>query len=103
MPGPKPAVCSFPKDFLQEAMETVRRRTVSVQAMQRFRLVLLLEEQPDLSSEEAALIVGLSGRQVQRWRRRWASGDFSIDDQAGRGRKAVFSPAGSRVDSCDGL
>lgn len=103
MPGPKPAACTFPDDFLQEAVDTVHRRTVAVQAVQRFRLVLLLHEQPTLGSDEAAAVVGLSGRQVQRWRSRWASGDFSIEDQAGRGRKAVFSPTGSRVDSGDGL
>ena len=46
-----------------------------------------------MANEEAGRIVGLSARQVQRWRSRWAAGDFSVDDRAGRGRKADFSPA----------
>src|SRR5262249_683365 len=29
---------------------------------------------------------------VQRWRRRWAQGDFSLEDETGRGRKADFPP-----------
>jgi hypothetical protein len=29
-------------------------------------------------NEDAAKAVGLSLRQVQRWRSRWAAGDFSI-------------------------
>ena len=103
MPGPAPACCTFPDDFVQQALDTVRRRTVAVRDVQRFRLVLLLHEQPKLSNEEAAKTVGLSPRQVQRWRSRWANGDFSIDDLSGRGRKPVFSPPGSSADPCHGL
>jgi hypothetical protein len=89
----------FPDDFLQEARDTVRRRTVSVQTVQRFQLVLVLQQHPSLSNQEAGEVVGLSARQVQRWRSRWVAGDYSVDDRPGRGRKAAFSPAGSRVDS----
>jgi Homeodomain-like domain len=103
MPGPSPALCTFPADFVQEALDTVSRRTVAVQTVQRFRLVLLLHEQPTLRNDEAGEAVGLSARQVQRWRSRWAAGDFSIDDLSGRGRKAAFSPSGSSVDPSDGL
>jgi hypothetical protein len=92
MPGPSPVPCTFPDDFVQVALKTVRRRTVAVQVVQRFRLALLLHEQPDMKNDEAAQEVGLSARQVQRWRSRWAGGDFSIEDQAGRGRKPVFFP-----------
>ncbi len=70
MPGPRPALCTFPEDFLQEALDTVSRRTVAVQTVQRFRLVLLLHEQPSLENDEVAEAVGLSARQVQRWRSR---------------------------------
>jgi Homeodomain-like domain len=103
MPGPSPAPCTFPDDFVQAALETVRRRTVPAQVVQRFRLVLLLHDQPDTKNDKAAKKVGLSARQVQRWRSRWAAGDFSIEDQAGRGRKPVFSPSGSSVDPSDGV
>ena len=99
MPGPLPKPCMFPDDFVQEALETVRRRTVAVQTAQRFQLVLVLQQHPSLSSEEAGAVVGMSARQVQRWRRRWVAGDFSVDDRPGRGRKAAFSPIGSRTDS----
>ena len=103
MPGPKPIVCNFPDDFVQDASDAVRRRTVAVQTVQRFRLVLLLHERPGLGNSEAAKKVGLSARQVQRWRSRWSVGDFSIEDHSGRGRKAVFPPAGSSLDSSDGV
>lgn len=92
MPGPRPALCTFSEEFLQEAHEMVRKRTATVQAVQRFRLVLLLHQQPEMGNEAAAELVGLSPRQVQRWRHRWAAGDFSIEDLEGRGRQAAFSP-----------
>ena len=103
MPGPVPTRCTFPDDFVQDALETVRRRTAPVQVVQRYRLVLLLHERPSLRNEDAAETVGLSLRQVQRWRSRWAAGDFSIDDLSGRGRKPAFSPSGPSVDSRHGL
>jgi Homeodomain-like domain len=103
MPGPVPARCIFPDDFLQYARDSVRRRTVAAQVVQRCRLVLLLQEQASVSNEDAAEAVRLSPRQVQRWRSRWASGDFSIEDLPGRGRKPAFSPSGSSVDPCLGV
>lgn len=103
MRGPRPVPCIFPKGFLQVALATVRRRTASVQDVQRFRLVLLLHQWPSLSHEEVAKIVGLSARQVQRWRRRWAAGDFSVEDYAGRGRRPDFSPARLRVRASHGM
>lgn len=103
MRGPRPTPCIFPEYFLQEARETVRRRTAAVQDVQRSHLVLLLHGHPDWSPDEAAPLVGLSARQVQRWRRRWVAGAFSIQDETGRGRKPTFSPAGPRPSASDGL
>ncbi len=88
---------------MQEARDTVRRRTVAVQAVQRFRLVLLVHEHPDLNHDDAARVVGMSSRQVQRWRQRWAAGDFDIEDRSGRGRKPTFSPTGPCFNSSHGL
>jgi hypothetical protein len=101
--GPRPASCNFPEEFLQEAWQTVNRRVIPWQSVQRFRLVLLLHEQPNISNEAAGEQIEMSARQVQRWRQRWARGDFSILDASGRGRKASFSPSGSSVDPCHGV
>ena len=103
MRGPKPTPFTFPDDFLQEARHNIGRRTIAVQTAQRFRLVLLLHEHPDLSHDEAARIVGMSSRQVQRWRQRWAAGEFDIEDRSGRGRKPTFPPNGPRSGSRHGL
>jgi len=93
MPGPASTFCPvFPEDFLRQAYVEVRRKTASHQSVQRFQLALLLHEAPHLGHEEAGQRIGLSGRQVRRWRQRWATGDFAVTDASGRGRKAVFSP-----------
>lgn len=103
MPGPRPLVCTFPDGFLQEARIAVRRRTVLVQVAQRYQLVLVIHQQPTLSNAEAGSRVGLSERQVRRWRHRWAAGDFTVDDREGRGRKTTFSPDGSSDGRCHRL
>lgn len=103
MRGPRPTSCIFPEYFLQEARVTVRRRTAAAQDVQRSHLVVLLHDHPDWSPEEAAQWVGLSARQVQRWRRRWVAGNFSIQDETGRGRKPTFSPTGPRSGAGHGL
>ena len=46
-----PALCTFPDDFVQEALDTVPVERSAVQTVQRFRLVLLLHEQPCLGNE----------------------------------------------------
>ena len=98
MRGPLPSHRPvFPSTFLEEAEQIVRRRTMPYHLRQRAALVLLLSQQPLVSNIAAATQVQLHACAVQRWRRRWAQGDFSLDDKPGRGRKADFSPSGSRA------
>jgi hypothetical protein len=98
MRGPLPSYCpAFPSTFLEQAEKIVRQRTVPYQLRQRATLVLLLQHQPLVSNIEAAERVQLHLRSVQRWRHRWAKGDFSLADAPGRGRKADFSPSRPRA------
>jgi hypothetical protein len=87
MPGPRPVRCNFPEDFVQEAVDTIRRRTVAIQFVQRFRLVLVLHEQPDLTNEAAAETVGLCTR-GRRFFRRGSPGPWA---------KAGFFPRWTRL------
>jgi hypothetical protein len=103
MRGPKPQPCIFPEDFVQEARQTARQRTARWQDVQRSRLVLLVHENPLIGHEFAGEQVGLSARQVRRWRQRWAAGNYTVDDQEGRGRKASFSPDRSCPRNCNRL
>lgn len=98
MRGPLPSYRpAFPATFLEQAAQIVHQRTVQYQLRQRAALVLLLHQQPLVSNIEAAARVQLHLRSVQRWCRRWATGDFSLEDEPGRGRKADFSPLGPRT------
>jgi hypothetical protein len=98
MRGPLPSYRpAFPSTFLEQAAKIARQRTVAYQLWQRATLVLLLQHQPLVSNREAAQRVQLHLCSVQRWRRRWAQGDFSLEDKSGRGRKADFSPLGPRA------
>jgi hypothetical protein len=65
MPGPSLSPCTFPDDFVHAALETVRRRTVAVQVVQRFRLALLLHVLPDTKNDDAAKKVSWSARLVR--------------------------------------
>jgi hypothetical protein len=96
MPGPAPLDRpALPYEFLDQCRRAVRSRTVPHGQHQRAGLVLLLHESPDLSNVAAGARVELHANSVHRWRHRWAWGDFSLADQAGRGRKTAFSPSRS--------
>jgi hypothetical protein len=103
MPGPAPLDRpTFPSEFLDQCRCIVRRRTVPHGQHQRARLVLLLPESPATLNVAAGGLVELHPKSVRLWRHRWACGDFSLADQAGRGRKPAFSPSrpGGRQGSC---
>ncbi|CAN5915433.1 hypothetical protein BH23PLA1_BH23PLA1_41640 [soil metagenome] len=96
MPGPAPLYRpAFPDEFLDECRSLVRKRMAPHGQHQRARLVLLLHESPELSNVAAGALVELHANSVHRWRHRWACGEFSLADQAGRGRKPAFSPSRS--------
>ena len=101
--GPSPLYqpC-FPTEFIIEVRLLSQRRTAPAHLLQRARLVLLLHLQPDLSNVEAAK-VGLHPNSVRLWRQRWANGDFTLQDQPGRGRRPKFSPPGLHRDQGSGL
>ncbi|MCP4350601.1 MAG: hypothetical protein GY795_34470 [Desulfobacterales bacterium] len=104
MRGPEsPFRPDFPDDFIQQALKAVRRRTAPYYLVQRYRLALLIRENRDMSNEEAGRRTGLSRRQVIRWCKRRASGNFTVTDMPGRGRKPVFSPFGSCCCESDSL
>ena len=104
MPGPSPAYQpKFPPEFVDQMAQIVRQRTVAHRIWQRAQLALLLHQKPTISNPEAAGEIGLHENAVRCWRRRWASGDFSLEDRAGRGRKPHFSPLGSRLGESLGL
>jgi hypothetical protein len=93
MAGPPPHYCpTFPEEFLAEARRLTTARTAASHLRQRAHLVLLLHELPALSNVAAAAAVDLHPNSIRLWRKRWAGGCFTLEDESGRGRKPIFSP-----------
>jgi hypothetical protein len=95
MPGPAPQYRPiFPDEFLAEARRLAAARTAASHLRQRAELVLLLHQTPTLSNVQAAAAIDLHPNSIRLWRKRWAGGQFTLQDDSGRGRKPVFSPPG---------
>jgi len=93
MPGPSPRYRpTFPDEFLAEARRLAAARTAASHLRQRAQLVLLLHQQPTLSNVAVAARLDLHPNCVRRWRQRWATSHWTLEDASGRGRKPVFSP-----------
>lgn len=91
MRGPDPMYQpEFPKEFVREAHQICRQPTAERRQWQRAKMVVLLDERPAMSCPELGEQVGLDKTSVRRWKKRWASGEFSLDDREGRGRKPKF-------------
>lgn len=93
MPGPPPLYRpTFPDEFLAEARRLFHARTAASHFRQRACLVLLLHESSAISNVAAAARLDLHPSSIRRWRQRWATGQFTFEDEPGRGRKPDFSP-----------
>ena len=95
MPGPAPRYRpAFPPEFLHRAAVLAHQRTAPSQLRQRASLVLLLHQQPLLSNAAVASRMSWHPNSVRLWRKRWARGYYTLDDEEGRGRKPHFPPPG---------
>jgi hypothetical protein len=84
-------VVSLRPDQRADLESMIRSTKLAAGLARRARLILLVAEGQNLT--RAAAIVGLSVRNARKWVRRFlASGVDGLQDQAGRGRKPVFSP-----------
>jgi len=93
VPGPLPLYRpTFPDEFLAEARRLFHAHTAASHLRQRARLVLLLHEFPALSKVAAAARLDLHPSSIRRWRQRWAGGQYTFEDDPGRGPKPAFSP-----------
>lgn len=81
----------FTAEEIEEAECTVHRGSARHALVQRARLVLLLHRQPALTSPAAARELGQSASWVCKWRRRWVTAAFSLEDASRPGRRPLFS------------
>ena len=89
--GPPPAYQPrFSEVEIAQARAWATSQALPHGEVQRARLALLLHEQPDLRSPEAARRLGQSTNWVREWRRRWATEGFRLQDALRAGRRSPF-------------
>lgn len=81
----------FRAEEIDEAQKVALRRNARHAVVERARLVLLLHERPMISSPAAARQLGRSPSWVRKWRRRWATCGFSLQDAPRPGRRPRFA------------
>lgn len=99
MPGPTPQYQpSIPQELTAPLEQITRKTTAPHQLVQRAKLALLLQAQPDVDNPALARQLGQHFNWVRYWRKRWATEGFSVEalrDKPGRGRKPRLSPPGT--------
>jgi Homeodomain-like domain len=89
--GPPPEYQpTFTDGEIEQARELAGRLRARHSLVQRARLAILLHEQPAISSPAAARRLGQSVSWVRKWRRRWATQGFSLQDAPRPGRQSPF-------------
>jgi transposase len=81
----------FSEAEIAQAQIWTASRNLPHAEVQRARLVLLLHEQPDVRSPEAARRLGQSASWVCKWRRRCVEQGFSLQDAPRPGRAKQFA------------
>ncbi len=94
MPRDKPKYHpKFSRSDLEQVEKTLRRRTAPQVQVQRAKLAKLLHSEPKIENGEAARRLGVHHQFVRKWRKRWATEGFSLDDKPRPGRPRAFSPS----------
>lgn len=95
MPLPKPwHQPHFTEEQVAAARRLAAKRSAPLRQVVRARLTLALAEHPDHSHEQIAAECGVDRDTVYKWRRRWATQGWSLDDAPRSGRPRTFSPGG---------
>lgn len=84
----------FTEEQLAHARKVAQQQAAPYLVVLRARLTLVLAEHPTLSHAAAAERCGLKYAAVYKWRRRWATQGWSLEDAPRPGRPPAFSPGG---------
>lgn len=94
MPGPLPTYRpTFTEEDIQEAQRVIRAHTAPHSHVQRAKLALILAQRPSIDNVEAGRMIGWHAQTVLKWRRRWATEGFTLEDSPRPGRPSRFSPS----------
>ena len=91
MPGPQPKYQpSFTVEEVAQARKIARQLKAPSAYVWRARMVLSLSEHPSITQEALTREAGTHPNIVKKWRKRWATQDFSLEDRLRSGRPPVL-------------
>jgi transposase len=89
--GPKPLYKpQFSRSNVHRVEKVLRSSKAPYGQARRAKLASLLHSQPEIGNTEAARLVDMHDQTVRRWRRRWATEGFSLEDKPRSGRPRFF-------------
>ena len=83
---------TFTTEQLEEAHQIVALRHAPYVQVQRAKLVLRLDKEPQVTNHDLAALIGAHRNTISKWRSRWTNGDFHLDDEPRSGRPPEFTP-----------
>jgi hypothetical protein len=84
---------TFSSEQVRQAAATVGKHGSPQNQVRRARLALELAKNPKETCPEMGLRLGLHPQTVRKWRKRWATEGFSLEDKPRSGRPKYFSPS----------
>ena len=98
MPGRAPEYQpTFSASEIRQAEGIVRKRSAPQNQIWRARLALALAEDATANCWALGRRLGLHPQTVRKWRKRWATEGFSLEDKPRSGRPKSFSPSRRRA------
>jgi len=102
MRGRKPEYLpKFSAQEVRQAAGVVRKHGAPHGQVQRARLALELAKNPQEICPQLGRRLGLHPQTVRKWRKRWATEGFSLEDKPRSGRPKSFSPSADRSGQSD--
>lgn len=93
MSGPLPTYQpQFTSEEISQAEQVLRKYHASHAKVQRAKMVLMLAENPAISTPALAGSVGVHKKTAFKWRKRWTKQGFTLEDHPRSGRPPDLSP-----------
>jgi len=83
----------FSSEEVSLAEQTIRKHKAGQTEVKRAHLLLLLADNPKLSSPECATAIDWHEQTVRKWRKRWSIEAVTLTDKPRSGRREAFSPS----------
>ncbi len=83
---------TFTTEQIEKARQIVAMHHAPYIQVQRAKLMIRLAEDPQISNQELAELIGAHRNMITKWRSRWTQGDIRLEDQPRSGCPPTFTP-----------